>query len=896
MSNPNRSLSSRFYALLLWLYPPRFRRLFGAEMARVFERGRRRSRGAGVVAFWFRSLSDLLRTAPAEWWDALRSGLAPERRPSMSEPRLFFDALGQDVRYAARNLKRSPGFSLVAILSLTLGITTATLVFSFVKAFLFRPPAQVAEPERLAVLYLSSYRGERFGLTSRSSYGTYLEIRDQAKTVAALAAYCDMSLTLDAPAGGTLHRVPAAQVTGGYFGVLGTPLALGRDFADTDLEPGSERVAVISHGLWQRELGGDPGVLERTIRIEGRPHAVIGVAAPGARSLGSLTQTDVWIPVKPEWRGDNVESLILVGRLAPGVALEGLRAELDVIASRLTEKHPRRWTDTRGEPRYFTAVSEKEARSVDGAPVRMLTVLTVVITLILLIACSNVTSLLLTRAWRRRREIAVRLALGAGRARLGRQLLTESVVLTSLAGGLSFVLTWWMTRLVALGRVTLPLEGRALALDVGADAGVALFAAGLALATGVGFGLVPALQGSRPDVAPALQGAAAERRPRRFSAQNVLVTAKVAGALVLVVMAGLLVRSFQKASDLDLGFDAGRVALATLDLSHRDVAEDAGLRFHEHLADRLAALPDVEAVAQARNVPFVHASQCGLGAVEGASAADSDPVVACNTVSSGYFGVMGIPVVRGRVFDRSDRPGAPRAAVVNEAFAERFWPGGDPLGKRLGEAEVIGVVGNTRFRMLTEEHLPHVWYAFAQDYQPLATVHVRTAGDPRALLPVLREQIRAMDPELTVLGTDAMEDVTAIFTEPQRIASKALGWTGGIALVLAMMGIYGVVAHLASLRTREVGIRVALGAHPRAVVRMLVREGMGLTAVGIAAGIVAVPGVTRLLGAVLVGVDPLDAVALAGGVALLVASSVLASWVPAARAARVDPAAVLRDE
>ncbi|MCZ6918630.1 MAG: ABC transporter permease [Gemmatimonadetes bacterium] len=839
------------------------------------------------VRFWRRELGALLTTAVAERRAAKGGGPRPPRR---SRPRWqgAVDVLGLDVRYAARNLLREPGFAAVVVVSLTLGISITTALFSIANAMLFRRAPHIEAPEELVTLYVGKY--------GNTSYPDFLDFREQTDALEDVAVFSTSDGVLELP-GHAPRRAILDRVSDNYFDMLGVSIPYGRGFVTEDAETGM--VAVVSHAMWQRDLGGAADVLGQSIEIEGRAYTIVGVAPAGLLSREIPVVPEAWYPIETKLRDlRGTRSLHMVGRMRLGVTVSQVQAQVDLIARRLFDEYPELWSTLLDEPQAVTVLSELEARLPPddrGAVMGVLTILMVIVTLVLAIACSNVANLLLTRASRRRTEIAVRVALGAGRRRLVTQLLTESVLLAGTSAGLAFLLIHWVTDLFASGQLAF---GLPMAIDVGVDWHVAVFAGLVGIGTGIAFGLVPALQASRPDLVPALKGLGESGRAKRFGARNLLVVAQVAGSLVLLVGATLFLRSLQEAAKADLGFDPHDVAVIRLDLEQGQYTPEAGAQFYADLLQRLRGIPWVEAAALGFTVPLAQGGlQRGMLQVEGYEpAAGENVIVAQNVVTPGYFELIGMPLVAGRQFHDADRDGAPGVVIVNEAFAGRFWPGEDPLGKRVESWEVVGVVRNAKYRTLGEELRPHIWTPYAQGTMLAMRVHVRTAGDVHTRLSALVRTVRAMDADLPIVNPSAFEDLVRQAVLPQRIMSVVLSVAGILALGMAVMGIYGVMAYTVSQRTREVGLRVALGAHPRRVVSMIVREGIALSSAGILVGVVLASLLTQGLTMLLYGVTPLDSVALLGGVAVLVVAATAASFVPALRASRVSPMEALRAE
>ncbi|MCZ6858500.1 MAG: ABC transporter permease [Gemmatimonadetes bacterium] len=805
--------------------------------------------------------------------------------------RAFGDNLRQDFTYAIRSLLRTPGFTAVVIASLALGMSITTTFFSIVNALVLRPPPHVEAPDELMTIRVGSRGGPH-------SYPDFVDIRNQAEALenAALFSQRDIVLTLpDRPP----RRAFAEEVSESYFNVLGVAPVYGRSFIEEEWT--TANVTVLGYGFWQREFGGAPEVLGQVILIDGREHTVVGVAPPGLTGVIEPSVPDLWYPVEPgyrEMRGRR--SYTMIGRMRPGASIEQTQAQLDLIAARLADEYPGMWKDRNGVGQPLTARSIAEDRIVSkteghsGEAIAVLAILSTIVLLVLGIACSNVANLLLTRAQRRRTEIAMRLALGASRRRLIAQLLNESLILAGVSGAAALFVVYWITDLVASGRLGIGLPAM---VDVTVDWRVALFVAVVATGTGILFGLVPALQASRPDLVSALKGLEGEKRGAFFSVRNILVVVQVAGSLILLVGATLFMRSLQEAGRADLGFDPENVAVISLDLGQRQYTAEAGAQFYTDVVQRMATLPNVESVALAMTIPLGRGrTRWGRLSVEGYERAPNEVIAADgNVVTPGYFDLVRMSLVRGRDFTSGDRDGAVEVVVINEAFVDRYFGDRNPLGKQVDSWEVVGVVRNAKYDQLGESPLPHIWLPHAQNPRLAMGIHVRTGGDVGATLAALVRQVQSMDPGLPIMNPGTMEDLTAAATLPQRIMSVILGVAGLIALGMAMMGIYGVMAFAVSQRTREVGLRIALGAHPVNVVRMIVREGLLLSGTGLVVGLAVSAVITRALSVLLYGVSPMDPGAMFGGASLLLLASVAATLRPALSAARVDPMQSLRN-
>ncbi len=816
-----------------------------------------------------------------------------------------------DIRYALRTLRRSPAFTLAAVFTLALGIGANTTIFSVVSAVLLRPPAQVREPERLVQLFTSDYSGPRYGA---SSYADYLDFREGAAGLSGMAAFAPSPLNFST--GGAASRVWGEEVSGDYFTVLGVAPVLGRTFVpDAERTRRAEPVAVLSFALWQRAFGADSGVVGREVRVNGYPFTIIGIAPEHFQGSIRGVRADIWVPYVARGflspgrtlgdgaadmqRGDR--GMFVIGRLAPGAALATAQASLDAIARRLHDAYPQYWSDVHGEARAVTLVPERDSRvlpQIRGAVIGFFGLLMTVVGLMLLICCANVANLLLVRAAGRRREVSVRLALGAGRARLVRQLLTETAVIAILGGAVGLLIAKWAAGLLMAFQPPLPVP---VELDISLDGGVLAFTALVAALTGFIAGAAPALGAARLDLVSALKGIpSGGPRRRRPALRNVLVVSQVATCVILLTMAGLLLRSLRAAQNADLGFDPGGIAIFSTELANQGYGETRGHAFYEELLRRVAVLPSVRAVSLAERTPLgLDYSRRGVGVEGYEPARGEDMEFGANIVGPGYLGLMHIPLERGRDFSETDRAGSLPVAIVNQSFARRFWPGEDPIGKRIrmGDSarEVVGVAHDSKTRSLDESPAPYFYLPFLQFYQPNMTLEVRTAGDPAAMIPAVRREIAALDRDLPV-QSGTMEDALGLSLLPQRAGATVLGIFSVLGLVLASVGLYGVVAYAVAQRTRDLGIRVALGAESSDIYRVVLGHGVKLTSFGLVIGIVAALILARLAQGVLFGVSSTDPITLGSVAAILAAVAFLASFIPARRATRVDPMVALREE
>ena len=813
------------------------------------------------------------------------------------------NALWQDLRYGARMLMKQPGFTLIAVLTLALGIGANTAIFSVVDKVMVQT-LPVSEPERLVRVV---GRGEQSASFSQPLYADY---RDNNDALTGLAAYCETPLNLSD--GSQAERAFGLIVSGNYFAVLGVTPALGRTFLpEEDRTWGTHPVAVVSYGLWQRRFGADSKLVGRTIELNGYAFTVVGVAPPEFTGVVRGSAPDIYVPLMmsreaaPKWAGVAERSmswLSLIGRLKPGLTRQQAETALSALAAQQAKINPKN-TDSaialedgsRGETEVLSDLSMP------------LVLLMLAVGLVLLIACANVANLLLVRAAGRRKEIAVRLAVGASRRRLVRQLLTESVMLSAIGGALGLLIAVWLADWLA----TFSPPGSSFAeakLLTQLDRHVLGFAASLSLLTGVFFGLAPALQSSKPDLIPALKDeiASAGSGGRWLTLRNLLVATQVALSCIVLVGAGLCVRSLRNLVAIDAGFDPSKVVVMSVDLALNGYTEARGRQFYSELMERTKALPGVESASLARIVPLGgNGMRIGLE-VEGYTPPTGESVIFdFNLAGPDYFKTMKMPLVRGRDFTPQDDAKAKQVVIINETVARTYWAGQDPIGKRLflgsvfdpqsvEAPEVIGVVKDSKYRSLTEQVKPAMFLPVSQHYRPDLALHVRTAGNAGATIAAVRKLAQSLDASLPVYGVRTMEEQKRRSLYAPRMAATLLGGFGLLALALAALGLYGVLSYSVAQRTREIGVRLALGAQSIDVFRLVVRQGLALAGVGLLVGIGGALALTRLMRSALYGVSPTDPVSFVVVALLLVLVALLACWLPARRATKVDPMIALR--
>ena len=901
----NRFARALYRAATL-LLPADFRRRNASELEDLYREALERAARRGVLAWTFAVVRGL--------WDVIEQSIRSRRASALDATRTFrpatiMESTLQDLRLAARSLRKSPGFAVTAVVMIGVGIGANTALFSVVNAALLRPPRHVAEPDRLVSIYTSDYSGPPYGA---SSLPDVEDFRGQTAALADVAAFSSRPVSLPNDEG-VAETLMAEFVTGNYLDVLGVEAARGRSFSAEERDPLSgAAVAIMGHGLWTRRFGSDPAVIGSTLRVSGQIVTIIGVAPEGFGGMTPLVTPDFWIPLSSyaliegpdriEQRGSR--GWLVVARLAPGATPGAAQEQLTALANRLRGAYPQVWTDVNGETRRVSLVADIGLPpQMKGAAVGFATLLVSVFVVTLLIACANLAHLTLARASRRRREVAMKVALGASRLRIARGLLAESGLVASLGGAAGVGLAWWL-----LGTTLSlpPIMGLELTLDLGVDRAVLAFSALLTLLTMVAVGLLPALRASRSDPGQALKGGRAtdSARFRWLELRHLLVVGQVAASLVLLVGAGLMLKSVRAAMRLDPGFAVEGVATLDMNLGREgEESYDLFVQLVEELPARVARLPGVEAVSLTDALPLTPAA----GQRTGVSVAGYEPGPAedmefqVHAVGPGFMDALAIEMLRGRPITEADDAEAPGVLVVNEAFAERFWPGEDPVGKavRWGrrEAQVVGLMRDILYRNLEDVGRPAFFVPLAQRPSTHLTLVARTSpGDEEALLPLMRAEARSLNDRLPVAAVRTMEQAVSTILLPRRIASWLLAVAGALGMLLAAAGLYGVMAFLVAERTREIGLRIALGARARDVVRRIVRRGVALSAVGALVGLVVAALVTRLLQSLLFEVSPLDPVvfSLMALAAILVAAA--ASWVPARRASSVDPMVALRHE
>jgi putative ABC transport system permease protein len=827
--------------------------------------------------------------------------------------------LWQDLRFGARLLWKKPGFALIAVITLALGIGANTAIFSVVDAALLRP-LPYPEAGRLVFLWTTAFGGTRsFG----SAMPDYREWRDQNRTLDGLAGfyYGDFNLS---PSGGEPERVQGAYVTSNLFNVLKVSPALGRLFTPEEDRFGRHRVVLLSHGLWRRSFGGDSAIVGREIKLGGESFTVTGVMPPGLPFFDNTPEVELWTPIAfapgdgTDTRSDHFVNL--VGRLKPGVTIAQAQEDASAIARRVEEQFP--------ENKGLGALIRPAHEQLTGDSSRALYVLLGAVAFVLLVACVNVANLMLARAAAREREMAIRASLGASRARIMRQLMIECLPLGLMGGALGVLLALWgIDLLESLLPATLPRHN-----EIGVNGRVLSFTAALALLTVLLFGLLPALQAVKADMRAAL-GEGGRGGSRQGRLRRLLVVAEVALALVLLVGAGLMVRSFVKLRQADVGFNERNVLTMRVPLpdAKYPIPNDAndpriptGLAFYEQLLERVEALPGVKAVSVSTVLPLGSMANWGKGfSVEGRPAPpslDRVPTVRYAIISHDFFRTFGVSIRRGRSFTAQDRENSQPVAIVNETIARRFFPNEDPVGKTIWmgphehllspEAQrpenrfirrvIVGVVADVKGGGLNQPAAPLVYaplHQYRRDgWANTLTLAAQTEAAPDTLTAAIRAQVRALDREQPVTSVRTVGELLDRSLSEAKFNLLLLGLFAVVALALAAIGVYGVMSYAVAQRTREIGIRMALGAQPRSVLRLVVGQGMTLVSIGVVIGVAAAWALTRLMSTMLFETPATDPATFAAISLSLGSVALVACWIPAWRAAKVDPMVALRCE
>lgn len=813
----------------------------------------------------------------------------------------------QDLSYGLRGLRKAPGFALVAIASLALGIAANSAVFSVMNALLLRP-LSYPDADRLVILWSRSP-----GLQVAQDWfspGQYLDVKTQNQVFEQTAITIGASFNMTGQ--GVPEHIDGARVSSSFFPVFGANAMLGRVFTAEEDSPGKAPSVILSHSFWQRRYGADKSVIGQSLILNGNTYSIIGVMSPEFSltndvmpAVNAIGRADVLLPLPMNEtaranRGN--EDFNIFGKLKPGVGRTQAQADMDLIAARMKQDFPQNYPPTGG----LTISVVPLLQQVVGDVGSTLPILMSAVGFVLLIACANVANLLLARAAVRQKEIAVRLAVGASRWRIIRQLLTESVLLATLGGLLGLILAFVAVRaLRVLGPQNIPRLQ-----EVGIDWRVAMFTTLVVVLTGIIFGLVPALRASRVDLHETLKdgarnaNGASGRTAQRL--RKLLVVSEIALSLVLLVCAGLLIRSYQRILSSHPGFDPRDVVAMRIALPQvKAPTPEAISSFYQRVTDRLRALPGVEAAGVSYSLPMsTVAFAWDPVTIEGYVPRTPDEKIMANIriISPDYFRAMRVPLKQGRFFDERDKRGEPDTVIINEALAERFWPNQNPLGKRLrmtrkeGWTTVVGVIRDAR-QFSTEKEPPiSVYFPFEQSLTRNVHLVVRTKSDPVAMIPAIVREIQAIDPEMPAFDVATMEQRMSDFLARRRFSMVLLGVFAAIAVLLAAVGIYGVMSYSVNQRTHEIGIRVALGAGSRDVIKLILFQGMTMAAIGAMLGLVIAFGLARFLSSMLFGIHAADPLTFLMVAFLLIAVALLACWLPAWRATKVDPMIALRCE
>jgi len=811
----------------------------------------------------------------------------------------------KEIYYAGRSLWQRPGFALVAVLTLALGIGANTAIFSLVNTVLLRSLA-VERPDEVVAMNMRRNDDEMSAL----SYPNYLEFRDRNEVLSGLLLYRFIPLSLSRS--GANERIWGYEVTGNYFDVLGVKAIHGRTFLpEEDKTRLTHPVVVLSYDGWQRRFAGDPGIVGKDILINNHQFRVIGIAPETFKGTEQVYEPELWLPVSMlEWAepGSNTlderdeNNFFAVARLKPGVNASQAEASLNLLALQLAKEYP----DTNegqsiqlGPPGFIIP----ELR---GAVVSFTWVLMAAVALVLLVTCTNLAGLMLARATDRRREIAIRLAMGASRIRLIRQLLTESLLLSIVGGGAGLLLAIWIVK--ALLAFKPPIDFP-LTIDLGLDWRVLLFSLGVSLVAGAVFGLAPALQSTRPNLLNALKDTSAQGGGGRTRLRSVLVVAQVAVSLVVLIAAGLVVRTLQQLQTMNPGFDPQNALTMSFDLSLQGYDEPRGQQFHHQLAERVRALPGVKSAAISSYVPLSLNFNSRTIYVEGMPVQRGGNAPSAMNAAAGprYFETMATQIVSGREFTEQDVEKSEQVAIVNETFVRRLMPAvkspAEAVGKRVSWGEekgpfirIVGVARDGKYFNIAEDPRSFIWTPLTQDYMSSGSIMVRTTGNPEPVFAAVRGEVQALDPNLPLFEVKTLTEHMRLALFPSKIAAMVLGVFGLVALLLSAIGIYGITSYAVSQRTHEIGIRMALGAQLGDVLRLVLNHGLKLTLIGAAIGLIGAYLATRAITSVLYGVSATDPLTFISVSVLLIGVALFACYVPARRATKVDPLIALRNE
>ncbi len=902
------------YRVLLLAYPRAFRREYGGAMLELLRHQRQlagRPDGIGRVGFWAFAIGDLTRNAFAERTRRWQRNPLANRQPLPPAPprglKETMHSILQELRHAARRLATAPAFTLTAVAIVALGIGANTAIFSFVDGVLLRPQPY-ERPDEIVDVYQDSDGGQ----PTSTSFPAYRDIRARTDVLSDAVAVMSFGVSLLEDDAAT--SMATEWTTSNYFSMLGLSPYMGRDFEPTDEVDGGKPVAILGYSAWQTQFGGDTEILGRRLNLNGVPVTVVGIAPRDYGGIVPGFNAELWLslsglrPLFGDYVGDTIDSRAnhwfqVKARLAPGVTGAQAQAAMTALADRLAEEYPEY-----NKGRRITLFSPGEIRQHPGsdAVVTSMSIgLLAVVGLVLLIACSNLANLLLLRNASRSRDVSVRLALGASRARIFLHVLSESVLLSVVGGAVGLALASW--GISVFKAADLPL-GFPTPADLRLDPRIMLFSAGLTLATGIIFGIIPAMRLSRSDVVSSIREDAVPLtfRAGRLSLRNALVVGQVALSFVLLVVAGLFIRSLGNAQRADLGFQPQGLAAIVADLGYSGYdGTEAHTAFME-LRERVEGLPGVDSAALSLQLPVRGSRGSSTLIVDGYADPDGTEAVEVTRagVGPGYFRTVGTSLLHGRAFESADDSEGADVAVISEAMARAYWGTSDAVGGRFrGQGsdvdawtEVIGVVADSKVVSVTAPAEPVFYFSTSQAFDTQFVVIARTSGDPATLLAPMRQQLSLIEPTVPVLRLTTLNDHLSGALVVERFAARLLSGFGALGLLLAALGIYAVVGFAVQRRTAELGIRMALGAAEAQVVRMVIGEVMAIIGLALLIGIAGAALVGPGVASVLFGVSPIDLVTLVATAAMLAATAALATWVPARRAARVDPVRALRSE
>jgi len=811
------------------------------------------------------------------------------------------ETLFKDVRHGIRSLLKHPGFTTIAVVTLALGIGANTAIFSVINAVLLRP-LPYHEPDRLVTIWEEMPQRGMYEIPV--SFANLRDWVDQTKTLDQISSYTFTNLNLSGV--GEPARLGAVRSSANLFSLVGAAPLLGRLFLPEEDKEGANRVVILGHALWQSRFGSDSAIIGRSLTLDNQKHTVVGVMPSGFQFpvgfgyLGKVLNDpiDLYVPLAATGKelGRGHYSFFAMGRLKPGITIDQARAEMTTIEGRLEQQYPD--TNT-GIGIKLVPTQEQTVKAIRPA----LLVLLGAVAFLLLIACANIANLMLARGASRQKELAIRAALGASRLRVVRLLLSESLMLSLAGGCLGLLLAVWGTNaLVALAPDNIPRLN-----EVGVDARVFGFTLAVSLVTGIVFGLVPALHAAKPDLNEALReglrgsmGSASGKRTR-----SVLVVVEVALSLVLIIGAGLMIKSFLRLQQMNIGFNPDHVLAVSVSLPSSRYPEDRQqVAFFQEALERLQSLPGIQSAGATTGLPLtldIHGSDFRI---EGHPEPEAGKEMIINTrsVSPGYFRTLGISLIKGRDFSDRDKSDAPAAAIINDELARIYFPGEDPIGKRISFDDrqswisIVGIIGDVKQLGLDSSAKPEVYFPYLQVVAPEMSLVIRTSSNPLSLAAALKSQIQAIDKDLPIDDAKTMQQLLAESSSGRRFNMLLLSVFAAVALVLAIVGIYGVMSYTVARRTHEIGIRVAVGAQPLDVFRMVIGQGMKLAIIGVACGLVGAFGLTRLMTTMLFGVEPTDPATFVSIAVLLTGVTLVACYIPARRATKVDPLVALRYE